>query len=626
MTTRFDPTRQYYDAFSKKLLADYVYGNLRVEYAIQHALRWIPSNAQHILDLGCGIGCSSWEIKRHFPQASVLGIDISTGMIEVASQLFKTEGLNYLVHNVLENDLNIDYSFDAIIMLDVYEHIPQDLNDKLNTFLGQVLQRNGRIILTCPSIPHQHFLQRYLPSGLQPVDEIISAEVMGKLARQVDGEVVYYSYASIGHMNDYLHVVIERDPPYTTKGSVTQLQKSFKLEEQDMREKRVNSHLGLRVTPAGITLAKNKDVTICIVAPQQPAYSETFIRLHMERLPANVRFLYDGWLPRRRDDGKYLLPLFVRAFQKFLSLISHSPVTRFHKSALKRFWLKNNVKVVLAEYGPAGVAVMDVCRQAGIPLVVHFFGADAYEGQILNDAGRRYPELFQKAAAIIAVSNPMKQHLIEMGAPIDKIYWNPCGADTDLFKSADPENAPPTFLAIGRFVDKKAPHLVLLAFQQVVQEIPDARLIMVGDGILWESSKILARSLNIAHAVDFLGHKSHPDLAALMQNVRGFIQHSVQTSSGDSEGTPVAVIEASASGLPVVATRHGGIVDVVIEGKTGFLVDEGDVKGMANYIIQLARTPSLAGQLGRAGQENVKQNFSITLTIDKLWEIIEKHI
>lgn len=626
MTTRFDPTRQYYDVFSKKLLADYIYGNPRVEYAIQHALRWIPPHAQHILDLGCGIGWSSWEVKRHFPEAHVLGVDISEGMIEVASDLFQTEGLSYLVHNVLENDLNIDYQFDAVIMLDVYEHIPEDLNDKLNSFLDRVLQRNGRIILTCPSIPHQYFLQRYMPSGLQPVDEIISSEVMGKLAKRVNGEIVYYSYVSLGHTNDYLHVTIERDPPYTTKSHITQIYQTSKLEKKNMRAKRVNSRLGLRVTPAGITLAKNSNVTVCVIAPQQPAYSETFIRLHLERLPAQVRFLYEGWLPRRQDDGRFLLPLPIRAFQKLLSIGSRSSVSLFHKRALKRFLLQNNVKAVLAEYGPSGVAVMDICRQTGIPLIVHFFGADAYERQILNDVGRRYPELFQKAAAIVAVSTAMKQHLIEMGAPSEKISWNPCGADTNLFKSADPENAPPTFLAIGRFVDKKAPQLILLSFQKVVQAVPEARLIMVGDGILWESCKILARSLNIANGVDFLGHKSHPDLAVLMANVRGFVQHSVQTSSGDSEGTPVAILEASAAGLPVVATRHGGIVDIVIEGETGFLVDEGDIDGMAHYLIKLARMPSLASQLGRAGQEHVKQHFSLDMTIDNLWEIIEKHI
>ena len=108
-----------------------------------------------------------------------------------------------------------------------------------------------------------------------------------------------------------------------------------------------------------------------------------------------------------------------------------------------------------------------------------------------------------------------------------------------------------------------------------------------------------------------------------MRRVRCFVQHSVEAASGDCEGTPVAIIEAGATGLPVVATRHGGIPDVVIEGETGFLVDEHDVDGMAHCMLRLAEDPALAGRLGEAARARIESCFSMQRSIGELWRIIQ---
>ena len=109
---------------------------------------------------------------------------------------------------------------------------------------------------------------------------------------------------------------------------------------------------------------------------------------------------------------------------------------------------------------------------------------------------------------------------------------------------------------------------------------------------------------------------------ALMESARAFVQHSVEAPSGDAEGTPVAVLEAGASGLPVVATRHAGIPDVVIEGKTGLLVEEHDVAGMADAMLRLIDDPPLAANLGAAARDHVRAHFSMERSIDRLWRII----
>ena len=132
---------------------------------------------------------------------------------------------------------------------------------------------------------------------------------------------------------------------------------------------------------------------------------------------------------------------------------------------------------------------------------------------------------------------------------------------------------------------------------------------MIGEGPMLEQCKALAGNLGISHAIEFLGAQNHSVVESEMQNARCFVQHSV-APSGDCEGTPVSILEAGATGLPVVSTRHAGIPDVVIEGQTGFLVDEGDESGMTHWMTQLAQQPELATTMGSAAREHITRNFS----------------
>jgi glycosyltransferase involved in cell wall biosynthesis len=293
---------------------------------------------------------------------------------------------------------------------------------------------------------------------------------------------------------------------------------------------------------------------------------------------------------------------------------------------LANFFRKHRVDAVLAEYGPTGVAVMEACRRASLPLIVHFHGYDASDQRILAEYNEGYQRLFSTAAAIIVGSKDMEAGLLALGAPQNKINYNPVGVDGSFFKQAHPAQQPPHFLAVGRFVDKKAPHLTLLAFSQVAQVYPEARLTMYGEGALWEACKQLAKALELADKVSFPGSCPHGEVAAAMQKTRAFVQHSLKPTFGDSEGTSLSVLEAGASGLPVVATRHGGIKDTVIHGETGFLVDERDINGMAAYMLKLAQEPELAGAMGRRARQHICANYSMEKSIAGLWKIIQNII
>jgi glycosyltransferase involved in cell wall biosynthesis len=146
---------------------------------------------------------------------------------------------------------------------------------------------------------------------------------------------------------------------------------------------------------------------------------------------------------------------------------------------------------------------------------------------------------------------------------------------------------------------------------------------MVGTGPLFDECQALAKKLGIDHVVTFLGGQGPDVVRKELQQARCYVQHSIEAPSGDSEGTPVSVLEAGATGLPVVSTRHAGIPDVVLEGETGFLVEEHDVEGMAQQMLRLAQDPDLAGKMGRAGRARIQEFFSKEKSIDCLWDIIE---
>ena len=363
---------------------------------------------------------------------------------------------------------------------------------------------------------------------------------------------------------------------------------------------------------------------ICFVLETPWGPSETFIKAQADGLPGQVILMVGPSI-----DGRPLIPRTIigcawcKARRILFSRTWEEDLKARYKARYLKAFVHHRPHAVLAHYGPTGVIVDEPCRRAGIPLIVHFHGYDASQRQTLLEHKDTYPVMFRYASGIVAVSRAMRKRLIELGAPPDKVFLNPCGVDCSAFCGSDPSSSPPSFMAVGRFVEKKAPHLTILAFAEVHRSCPEARLRMIGFGPLLDSCVQLAQGLGIAQAVEFLGSCPPHVVQQEMRRARCFVQHSVVAPDGDSEGTPVAILEAGASGLPVVSTRHAGIPDVVIEGMTGFLVEEGDVPGMARGMLELVKNPGLARELGRAARERIESEFALPKRIDQLRSIID---
>jgi glycosyltransferase involved in cell wall biosynthesis len=229
--------------------------------------------------------------------------------------------------------------------------------------------------------------------------------------------------------------------------------------------------------------------------------------------------------------------------------------------------------------------------------------------------------MFAYASSIVAVSKAMQQRLVEIGCPPEKIVYNPYGPD-DLFFEITPEYTGKKFIAIGRFVDKKAPYYTILAFHQVLQRHPDAQLVIGGDGPLHNTCKNLVAWLGMQAQVQLPGVLTPDEYRAHLKNSIAFVQHSITAANGDMEGTPVAVLEASAAGLPVISTRHAGIPDVILHQQTGLLVEEHDVDGMAHWMNWVLENPGESREMGERGKRRVRGEFSLEQHLSKLHEII----
>ena len=362
---------------------------------------------------------------------------------------------------------------------------------------------------------------------------------------------------------------------------------------------------------------------LLLIYPNKKNYSETFIRNHLQYLKPE-HTLTGGWRAYIDENNKsiFTFPL-SELIRIFIKRILPFWYAGFYTYFLTKHLKKIAPDCVLAEYGITGSVVLKACQNLNIPLVVHFHGFDASEKRTLEKYAKAYKEVFDYAKAICVVSRDMKQALANIGAPDAKLKLVPYGVDTTLFGAKEAYLDNKLVIAVGRFTHKKAPYLTIKAFKRVLEKETNARLMMVGVGELWEQAKKLVIELNLQEKVDFMGVQPPQEVAKLLQQASIFVQHSmVNPLNGDSEGTPNSVLEATAVGLPVVSTFHGGIKDAVAHGETGFLVEEGDYEGMAAYIYELLANAQTAEEMGRKGRIKMESEYSIEGQTAKLQKII----
>ena len=361
-------------------------------------------------------------------------------------------------------------------------------------------------------------------------------------------------------------------------------------------------------------------MNIALLSPNKSSYSETFIQEQKNALEKtfNVFYYYDGFIPVKLEHKGSIL-IKHGTFKRKLGFISDN----IRIESLKKSFKKNKIDVVFAHYGPTGEAVANLCKALNKPLVVHFHGYDASIGDVILK-NNNYKNVFKYAKTIIAVSKEMVKDLMSLGCDEKKIIYNPCVANP-VFYDVKPKYNTQQFVAVGRFTDKKAPYYTILAFSKVVKTFPEATLIMAGKGELLNTCKNLVNYLGLSQSIKFVGVIDRQKLLVLFSESLAFIQHSITASNGDKEGTPVAIVEASAAGLPVISTYHAGIPDVISHNKTGLLGASGDVNKMTDNICELLIDIEKTKILGQNAKINISENFNFSKYIAVIETILLNH-
>ena len=278
---------------------------------------------------------------------------------------------------------------------------------------------------------------------------------------------------------------------------------------------------------------------------------------------------------------------------------------------------------MLCHFGQVGLRLLPVAEQQRIPLVVHFHGVD-----ISSSLRERYYRWslrrnLRRFAAVVCVGSHQRRRLIQLGMPAERVHLIPCGVPTDQFVPVQhQEREGITFICVCRLVRWKGVHHSLAAFAQVRREIPQARLVVAGDGGEMESLRQLAAEKRVADGVDFVGGQPPSRVRELLASADVFLQHSLTYRNGWCEGFGVSIAEAAASGLPVVVSDCGGITEQVVDGVTGLVVPEGDEQGMARAMLMLARDPDLRRRLGEGGRRRMVERYDTRGQVQKLEDVL----
>jgi glycosyltransferase involved in cell wall biosynthesis len=242
-------------------------------------------------------------------------------------------------------------------------------------------------------------------------------------------------------------------------------------------------------------------------------------------------------------------------------------------------------------FGSQAVDLEHIALRRGIPMTTYFLGIDASAALANVEYCRKLKN--SRLAAVFANSENMKKRLAPYLPPNMRCQVAYCGIPLEKFPFVQRVSVPKgaLFLQISRLNLKKGIEFTVKAFNRYVSEIdPNARLIIAGEGPLKMNLLALTNSLGLSEKVSFIGAVRYQQYIDLLQNADVFIHPSITAEDGDMEGLPTVICEAMACGMPVIATRHSGIPELIDEGINGFLANERDVDGLFDCMVLLRKT------------------------------------
>lgn len=375
--------------------------------------------------------------------------------------------------------------------------------------------------------------------------------------------------------------------------------------------------------------------------PTVASYCTTFLKPEMRHIYRQVTGLrrYETFVLTRERLGEADFPF---------DAVETLP--RARKNFIKRFWLKyvarkapvyyrGELQVIIKllrrrpadlmhiYFGHTGVHLLPFVEEWDRPCVVSFHGMDIQARPTQEGYDAQMRALLQRVPLVLARSRSLFTALEAWGCPSEKLRLNRTGIPLDDFPFVQrplPADGAWRFVQASRLIAKKGIKTALRAFAKFRADHPKAKFVIAGEGPQREELEDFAMELGVREAVEFRGFLTQRDLAELYTRSHVFVHPSEVTSDQNQEGVPNAMLEAMATGLPVLATLHGGIPEAVTHDRTGLLVPERDADALHRAMVQLTGDHDLCYVFGEAAARAVREEFEQGKAIAKLEEIYDE--
>ena len=307
----------------------------------------------------------------------------------------------------------------------------------------------------------------------------------------------------------------------------------------------------------------------------------------------------------------------------YLKYIAHKPalIYRGEYDAIRRILIRRDPDLIHVYFGNTGVHLLPLLNKWDRAWVVSFHGMDVQRRPKEKGYDRKLAEVLQRAPLVLVRSQSLAKRLQDLGCSPDKIRLNRTGIPLQNYPWVErsvPVDGQWQLVQACRLVEKKGLLTSLGAFRRFIADYPKARFVIAGEGPMKEALVRRINELSLGNQVALTGFLNQEDLRRVYAESHVFVHPSELAADSNQEGIPNSMLEAMASGLPVVATRHGGIPEAVQEGIDGFLVSERDEPAVYEALLKIVKQPDLWRQMGKQASRSVAENFEQGQQIGRL--------
>lgn len=258
-------------------------------------------------------------------------------------------------------------------------------------------------------------------------------------------------------------------------------------------------------------------------------------------------------------------------------------------------------------FGPSGTRLLPLLGMRALPSVVSFQGLHRKKSWM-----EQLPEVFQVADRIVAGHESLAAALVNLGCDPAKLRLVRTGVPNSLtvpMVRTQPVDGEFFFIQTAKLVEANGVDRSVRAFANFCREFPKSEFVVIGDGPLRKRCLHLAKELGVRDRVSFPGWLPRARWAELYERAHVFLHPGRKELCGSDERCPDTILEAMADGLPIVATRHGGVPEVVQDGVSGLLVEDADTQALSEALLRIGRDGMLLQALSQGAAARVRTDF-----------------